>query len=136
MRSIRALIVIGALMSVAVTAPIAAASDAKPFHVTKDCAVLTCVITSSSYQGIPAGSVINYSPNSDGSLTAVITVKTGTATGRCDLAPIFGDPSSPGACVFASGTGSLTQFHLNVAVGTVDFVTWTWDGTYWFGSGT
>jgi hypothetical protein len=94
------------------------------------------VITSSSYKGIPPGSVINYTPNDDGSLTAVITVAHGTATGRCNLAPIFGDPSAPGSCVFASGTGSLTRFHQNVAVNTVDFVTWTWDGTYTFGSGT
>jgi hypothetical protein len=79
--------------------------------------------------------VINYSPNDDGSLTAVIAAPHGTATGRCVLAPIFGNPSAPGSCVFASGTGSLTQFHLSVAVETVDFVTWTWDGTYSFGSG-
>ncbi len=29
----------------------------------------------------------------------------------------------------------MNQFHMNVAVDTVDFVTWTWDGTYTFGSG-
>jgi hypothetical protein len=135
MRSVRSLILIGTIVGVAALAPIASASIAKPFHATKDCANLTCVITSSSYRGIPAGTVINYTGNADGSLTSVITVAQGTATGRCVLAPIFGDPSSPGSCVFASGTGSLNQFHLNVAVDTVDFVTWTWDGTYAFGSG-
>jgi hypothetical protein len=135
MRTVRSLLLIGTIVGVAALAPIASASTAKPFHATKDCASLRCVITSSSYRGIPVGSVINYTVNADGSLTSVITVAHGTATGRCVLAPIFGDPSSPGSCVFSSGTGSMTQFHLNVAVDTVDFVTWTWDGTYTFGSG-
>ena len=135
MRSVRSLVLIGTIVAFAALAPLASASVDKPFHVVKDCEPPTCVITSSSYKGIPAGAVIRYSPNDDGSLTAVITVAHGTATGRCDLAPIFGDPSSPGTCVFASGTGSLNQFHLNVAVDTADFVTWTWDGTYTFGSG-
>jgi hypothetical protein len=135
MRSVRSLILIGTIIALAAFAPAASASGAKPFHVVKDCENLTCVITSSSYKRIPAGSVINYTANDDGSLTSVITVAHGTVTGRCVLAPIFGVPSSPGSCVFASGTGSMTQFNLNVAVDTVDFVTWTWDGTYTFGSG-
>jgi hypothetical protein len=134
MRSVRSLVLIGTIVSVAAVAPLASASNTKPFHAVKDCEALTCVITSSSYRLIPVGSVINYTVNADGSLTSVISAVNGTATGRCVLGPIFGDPSSPGACVFASGTGSLTQFHLNVAVDTVDFVTWTWDGIYTFGS--
>ena len=80
-------------------------------------------------QGNSAGSVINYSVNPDGSLTSVISAAHGTATGRCVLA------SLPGSCVFSSGTGSLTQFHLDVAVTTTDGVTWFWDGSYWFGNG-
>ena len=135
MRSVRILILIGTIVSGAALAPLASASTAKPFHAVKDCDGLTCVITWSSYKMIPAGTVINYTVNTDGSLTSVITVAHGTATGRCVLDPIFGDPSSPGTCFFASGTGSLNQFHLNVAVDTVDFVTWTWDGTYTLGSG-
>jgi hypothetical protein len=138
MRSVRSLILIGTIAALAALPPLASASTAKPFHAVKDCVGTTdgatCVITSSSSRWTPAGTVINYTFNNDGSLTSVITVATGTATGRCDLAPIFAD-GSPGACVFASGTGSLTQFHLDVAVDTVDFVTWTWDGTYTFGSG-
>ena len=135
MRSIRSLLVIGAIVALAALAPVAAASTAKPFHVAKDCDGLTCVVTSSTYKGIPAGSVINYTENTDGSLTAVISGAHGSATGRCVLDPIFGDPSLPGTCVFSSGTGALTQFHLNVAVTTSDFVTWFWDGTYSMGSG-
>lgn len=135
MRSFWSLLVIGAIVASAALAPVATATTSRPFHVVKDCDGLTCVITSSSYKGIPAGSVINYSENTDGSLTAVISVAHGSATGRCLIDSLFGDPSSPGTCVFSSGTGSLHQFHLSVAVDTVDFVTWTWDGAYAIGSG-
>lgn len=135
MRSVRSLILIGTFVALAGLAPLASASNAKPFHVVKDCANLRCVITSSSYWRIPVGTVINYTVNDDGSLTSVITVAHGTVTGRCDLAPIFGDPSSPGSCVFSSGTGSMSQFRMNLAVDTVNGITWTWDGTYSYGSG-
>lgn len=135
MRSIRSLILIGTIVALAAFAPAASASIAKPFHAVKDCAGFTCVITSSTYRGIPAGTVINYTMNTDGSLTSVISAAHGTATGRCDLAPIFGSPSTPGSCVFASGTGSLRQFHMDLAVDTLNGITWTWDGTYTFGSG-
>jgi hypothetical protein len=135
MRSIRTLLVAGAaIVALAIIAPSAAASSAKPFHVTKDCANLTCVITSSTYKGIPADSLIKYVVNADGSLTATIGGAHGTATGRCDLSNIF-TGSGPGSCVFSSGTGSLTQFHLDVDVTTTNFVTWYWDGTYWMGGG-
>jgi hypothetical protein len=133
MHPIRIGLVIALLSALAFVVPTVAASSAKAFHVEKDCAGFTCVITSSTFKGIGAGSVINYSMNSDGSLTAVINSAHGTATGRCDLAPIFGNPSLPGSCVFASGTGALTAFHLDVAVTTTDFVTWFWDGSYWRG---
>lgn len=135
MRSVRSLILIGVILALAASAPMASASIAKPFHVVKVCANLRCEITASSNRRIPVGTVINYTVNTDGSLTSVISVAHGTATGRCDLAPIFGNPSSPGSCVFTSGTGALTQYRMNLAVDTVDGVTWTWDGTYTFGSG-
>ena len=136
MRSIRRLAVVaGAVLMLGLLPAVTAASTDKAFHVIKDCDGLTCIVRSSSYRGIPAGTVINYTENADGSLTSVISTATGSATGRCVLDPIFGDPSSPGTCVFRSGSGSLTRFHLSVAVNTADFVSWTWDGSYWFGSG-
>jgi hypothetical protein len=135
MRSVRSLLVAGAaIVALAVVAPSAAASTAKPFHVAKDCEVPTCVITSSTFKGIPVDSVITYAMNEDGSLTATISGAHGTATGRCDLSNVFSG-SGPGSCVFSSGTGSLTQFHLDVDVTTTNFVTWYWDGTYWMGGG-
>ena len=134
MHPLRTGLVMAALAALILAVP-AAASSAKSFHVEKDCVPPTCVITSSTYNGIGAGSVITYSDNGDGTLTAVISAAHGTATGRCDLRPIFGSPSLPGSCVFASGTGSLTAFHLEVDVTTTDFVTWFWDGEYWMGQG-
>lgn len=135
MRSVRrVLLIVGAVLALAV-APSAAASARHDFSIAKDCAGLRCVITSSTYRGIPVGTVINYSENTDGSLTAVISAAHGSATGRCDLSNIFTGSGLPGSCVFSSGTGSLTQFHLDVdvTVTTADFVSWAWDGSYWFG---
>lgn len=128
MHPLRTGFVVAALAALVLAAP-AAASSAKSFHVEKDCANFRCVITESTYKGIEAGAIINYTQNGDGSLTAVISAAHGTATGRCDLS------SLPGSCVFASGTGSLTAFHLDVDVTTTDFVTWFWDGAYWMGQG-
>jgi hypothetical protein len=135
MRSIRKLTAIAGAVLMLGLLPAAASASDKEFHLTKDCDGLTCVVTWSSYHGIPAGTVINYTENQDGSLTSVISTRTGSATGRCVLDSIFGDPSAPGECDFTSGTGSLTQFRMIVAVDTADFVSWTWDGAYGFGSG-
>ena len=134
MRSIRRLAAVATTILMLGLLPAVAAASDKDFHLTKDCVGLTCVVTSSSYRAIPAGTVINYSENEDGSLTSVISTATGSAAGRCVLDPIFGDPSAPGQCDFTSGTGSLTQFRMIVAVDTADFVSWTWDGAYWFGA--
>jgi hypothetical protein len=140
MRSVRSrLLLVGAVaaLALAVIAPSAAASSAKDFLLAKDCADLRCVVTASTYKGIPVDSVINYTQNTDGTLTAVIHGKNGTATGRCDLSAIFGTPSAPGSCVFNTGTGALTQFHLDVdvTVTSADFVSWAWEGSYWIGAG-
>jgi hypothetical protein len=140
MRSVRSrLLIVAAVaaLALAVLAPSAAASSAKDFSIAKDCANLRCVVTASTYKGIPVDSVINYTQNTDGTLTAVVHGKNGTATGHCDLSAIFGTPSAPGSCVFNAGTGALTQFHLDVdvTVTSADFVSWAWNGSYWFGAG-
>ena len=62
MRSVRSLALIGATVALAALAPLASASVEKPFHAVKVCANFTCVITLSSYRGIPADTVINYTP--------------------------------------------------------------------------
>ena len=107
------------------------------FHLEKVCDTAThCVVTSSSFNAIPAGTEINYSGPDADHLVAVFDVKNGSATGQCAIGSIFADPSRPGTCRFDTGTGRLTQFHLDVAVTTTaQFNPWYWDGTYWFGTG-
>ena len=80
--------------------------------------------------------MINYTGNSIDDLVAVIAAPRGTATGNCDIASVFGSPAAPGSCTFDSGTGSLSAFHLTVAVtydASIDV--WYWDGTYGHGTG-
>jgi hypothetical protein len=136
MRSIRRLLVVAAAtLALASLAPTASASSDKAFHLAKTCAGFTCTITSSSYKGIPAGTVISYSGDGLDALVAVIDAPHGTTTGNCNIASVFGDPAAPGVCTFDAGTGSLSAFHLTVAVtydSTIDV--WYWDGTYSHGS--
>jgi hypothetical protein len=107
----------------------------KAFHLAKVCDTAThCVVTASSFNAIPAGTEINYSGPDPDHLVAAFDVKNGSATGRCAIGSIFADPLLPGTCKFDTGTGRLTQFHLDVAV-TFDGSNWFWDGTYWFGNG-
>jgi hypothetical protein len=115
-----------------------------PFHLVKVCNLnggSTCQVTSSSFNGIPVGILINYSGSSYGALVAVINVPYGTATGLCDIADT---PPLAGSCTFGSGTGTLTSFHLQVAVTTPctaaeaaanggnNNCNWLWNGFYWF----
>ena len=105
------------------------------FHLEKVCDTAThCVVTSSSFKPIAVGTEINYSGPDANHLVAVFDIKNGSATGQCAIGSIFADPSRPGTCKFDTGTGRLTQFHLDVAV-TFDGSNWFWDGTYWFGNG-
>ena len=105
------------------------------FQLEKVCDTAThCVVTSSSFKPIAVGTEINYSGPDADHLVAIFDIKNGSATGRCAIGSIFADPSRPGTCKFDTGTGRLTQFHLDVAV-TFDGSNWFWDGTYWFGNG-
>jgi hypothetical protein len=111
----------------------------KAFHLEKVCDTAThCVVTSSSFKPLAEGTEITYSGPDANHLTAVITVRNGTATGHCAIGSLvgYGDPSLPARCTFNRGTGRLTQFHLDVKVTTTaEFNPWYWDGTYWFGNG-
>jgi hypothetical protein len=105
------------------------------FHLEKVCDTDThCTVTVSSFDAIPVGTEINYSGPDPDHLVAAFDVKNGSATGQCAIGSIFRDPSLPGSCRFDTGTGRLSQFHLDVVV-TLDGSAWHWDGTYWFGSG-
>lgn len=132
--SIRKLLVgTTAVVALGILAPIASAGSQKPFHLEKVCDTAThCVVTSSNFKGIPAGSEINYTGTPPDHLVPVLTVKNGSVTGQCAIGSVFGTPSTPGSCDLAGGTGRLTQFHLDAAV-TFDGTLWYWDGWYWFG---
>ncbi len=109
---------------------------------TKTCVVVSsvknqCKVTSSTFGAIPVGTLITYDTSAGPTaFVATITVKHGSATGRCDILAAINDATKAGRCTFKSGTGRLTQFHLTVAVTrstTTDWNPWFWDGTYWFG---
>ena len=138
MRSLHRLVVAGAtIIALTAVVPSVSATSQKAFHLEKVCDTAThCVVTSSSFKAIPAGTEITYSGPDANHLTAVITVKNGTATGQCAIGSLvgYGNPSRPAMCTFATGTGRLTQFHLRVMVSTTaQYNPWYWDGTYWFG---
>jgi hypothetical protein len=138
MRSLHRLVVAGAtIIALTAVVPSVSAASQKAFHLEKVCDTAThCVVTSSSFKAIPAGTEITYSGPDANHLTAVITVKNGTATGQCAIGSLvgYGDPSRPATCTFDTGTGRLTQFHLSVEVATTaQFNPWYWDGVYWFG---
>ena len=135
MKSIRKLLAVStAIVALGVLVPAASAASLKPFHLEKVCDTTThCVVTASTFGPIPVGTEINYSGPDFDHLVAVLTIKNGSATGHCAIASIFGDPSVPGTCTFAAGTGRLTQFHLDAAVD-FDGTHWSWDGWYSFGN--
>jgi hypothetical protein len=135
MRSVRNLVALSiAIVALAVLVPAASAASQKPFHLEKACDTAThCVVRASTFDAIPVGTEINYSGPDIDHLVAVLTTKNGSATGQCAIGSIFGDPSVPGTCVFAAGTGRLTQFNLEAAV-SFDGTLWFWDGWYSFGS--
>ena len=133
--SIRKLLaVIAAIVALGLLVPVASAGTQKPFHLEKVCDTGThCVVITSNFAAIPAGSEINYTGPDVDHLVPVLTIKNGSATGQCAIGSVFGDPSTPGTCVLSAGTGRLTQFHLDAAV-TFDGASWFWDGWYWFGN--
>ena len=113
--------------------PVASAASQKPFHLEKVCEGTRCVVMSSNFAGIPAGSEINYTGPDVDHLVPVLTIKNGSTTGQCAIGSVFATPSTPGSCDLAGGTGRLTQFHLDAAV-TFNGTLWFWDGWYWFGN--
>jgi hypothetical protein len=130
MRSIHRLIAIAiAVLALGALAPSASAHAKKEFHLSKTCDSSGCLVTLSSFRRMPAGTTITYAGASPDALVATIHAPRGTATGNCNIASVFASPSSPGRCVFDSGTGSLRRLHLDVAV-TLDAAgVWHWDGT-------
>jgi hypothetical protein len=142
MRPIRRLLVVGATIAAfSILAPSVVASS-KNFYLDKTCPNnFLCIVQSSSFKAIPAGTHITYTYNGDGSdglAYPTITVRNGSTTGVCDW-------NQPGPvvlakCSFDGGAGRLTGFHLRVDVSVTGdpnspTSVWHWIGTYWFGGG-
>ena len=89
---------------------------------TKTCVVVSsvknqCEVTSSTFGAIPTGTLITYDTSAGPTaFVATITVKNGSATGRCNILAAINDATKAGTCTLESGTGRLTRFHLTVAV--------------------
>lgn len=143
MRSVRRLLVVAAAMlALTLAVPSVGAATQKAFHLEKTCVTLSptvhqCEVTSSTFETIPAGTLITYDTTAGPTaFVATIAIKNGSATGRCNILAAIQDVTKAGTCNFDSGTGRLTQFHLMVAVtrsATATFNPWFWDGWYWFG---
>jgi len=135
MQSIRKLLAVStAILALGVLVPTVAAASPKPFHLEKVCDTAThCVVTASTFKAIPPGTEINYSGPDADHLVPVLATKNGSTTGTCAIGGVFASPSTPGTCVLGSGSGRLTQFHLDAAV-TFDGTHWFWDGWYSFGN--
>jgi hypothetical protein len=147
MRSIRRLLlVIGTMTALTVLAPTVSAAPAghpgRSIHIEKVCNPegSACVVTRSDYGPIRTGATITYAGDSFDALVATIHAKHGTATGDCDISPIFAVDPGPGHCTFGSGTGSLRRLDVTFAVSFVDLYgdgssLWFWDGTIETGHG-
>jgi hypothetical protein len=137
----RLLTVIGVIVVLTVLAPVASAGSHKAFHLDKTCSEdlseplgYFCTVQHSDFKWIPAGTDIHYAaiPPLDPNLVvaATIEIRNGRATGVC----VWSTPVNA-ICSFDSGTGRLTQFHLEVVVtASADQSVWYWDGIYWFGN--
>ena len=95
MQSIRKLLAVSTtILALGVLVPSASAASQKPFHLEKVCDTAThCVVTASTFKPIPAGTEINYSGPDADHLVPVLTIKNGSATGRCAIGSVFGSPS-------------------------------------------
>lgn len=140
MRPLRHLLLVaGAIAALTVIAPTVSAAPAgdpgRTVHIEKICNTEgnLCTVTRSSYGPIRPGSTISYAGDSFDALVATLHASGGTATGDCDISPIFAADPGPGRCAFSSGTGSLTRLHVTFVVNFIDLFTdgtslWFWDG--------
>jgi hypothetical protein len=137
MSSIRRLLAVaGAILALTVLAPVASAGSHQGFHLDKTCAESSeplgyiCTVQHSDFKWIPAGTDVHYLSQDGNVVQAMIEIKNGRTDGACTWSS-----DVDAICVFDSGTGRLTQFHLEVVVtASADQSVWYWDGAYWFGN--
>jgi len=140
MHSIKKILaVLGTIVALMALVPVASAGSDHDFHLDKTCAEdlseplgYICTVEHSDFKWIPAGTDIRYlSQSEDGSVVqARIEIRNGSTDGACSWSS-----DRDAVCVFANGTGRLTQFNLEVVVTASDDLSiWYWDGTYSFGN--
>ena len=141
MRPLRHLLLVaGAMAALTVLAPTVSAApggeSGRAVHIEKLCNAAgdSCTVTRSDYGSIRPGSTITYVGSSFDALVATIHANGGTATGDCDLSPIFATDPGPGRCAFSSGTGSLRRLDVAFVVSFVDLYEdgtslWFWDAS-------
>ena len=129
--------VTAAIVALTALATIALAGSSQAFHLDKTCADdaseplgYICTVQHSDLEWIPAGTDIRYLSQAGNVVQAAIETPNGTTSGACTWSS-----DVDAICVFGSGTGQLTEFHLDVVVTTnADQSVWYWDGTYSLGN--
>jgi hypothetical protein len=133
-RLLAVMITIVALMALA---PVASAGSQQEFHLDKTCSDdpseplgYICTVTHSDFKWIPAGTDIRYLSQAGNVVQASIEIRNGRTYGACTWSS-----DVDAVCVFATGTGRLTQLNLEVVVtANADQSIWYWDGAYSFGN--
>jgi hypothetical protein len=140
MRAVRHLLLVaGTMAALTVLAPTVSAapgSAGRTIHIEKVCNAegSSCTVTRSNDGPIRPGSTITYEGTSFDALVATIHANGGTATGDCDISPVFAADPGPGRCTFTSGAGSLRRLDVVFVVSFVDLYEdgtslWFWDAT-------
>jgi hypothetical protein len=129
--------VTAAIVVLTVLAPVGLAGSNHAFHLDKTCADdssqplgYICTVQHSDFKWIPAGTDIRYLSQAGDVVQAAIEIGNGATSGACTWSS-----DVDAICIFGSGTGRLTEFHLDVVVtANADQSVWYWDGTYSFGN--
>ena len=136
MRSLRRLVVVGAaIMALALAVPSVSAGTQKAFHLDKTCTAdaseplgYVCTIQHSDFKWFPPGTKVHYTSQVGNVVQATIRIKNGSTSGACVWSSAVN-----AVCTFNTGTGRLSDFHLQVVVtANADASIWYWDGWYSF----
>jgi hypothetical protein len=137
-KALKTIVVVTAtIVALTTVASVALGGSSRAFHLDKTCAEdaseplgYICTVQHSDFKWIPAGTDIRYLSEAGNVVQAAIEIGNGTTSGACTWSS-----DVDAVCVFGSGTGRLTEFHLDVAVtANADQSVWYWDGTYSFGN--
>ena len=138
----RLLVVVATIAAFSILAPSVVAASSKNFYLDKTCPNnFLCIVQSSSFKVIPAGTHITYTYNGDGSdglAYPTITVRNGSTTGICDWNQP--GPRRAGQVLVRRRDRSPDRVPSRVDVSVTGdpnspTSVWHWIGTYRFGGG-